>query len=68
MSMSSFEAARLPNEAMRGWFVQATADLTGADTDLLGTLQSVLWMPLLFHQKLNDLVEDISLLRQGSGC
>ena len=64
--MSSFEATKLPDRAMRGWFVQAVTDLTGADMDLLGILQSVLWVPSLFDQQLNQLRQDIELLRQGS--
>lgn len=63
MCMSAFEAARLPDRAISSWFVQGVASLVDNGTDLIESLQSVLWMPLLFDQQLNALREEISLLR-----
>lgn len=62
--MGAFEAVRLPDPTSRHCFVQAVADLTDPETDLLERLQEVLWMPLLFEQQLNDLQRDVLLLRE----
>lgn len=63
--MSAFEAVRLPDQSIRHWFIKAVADLTDIETYLLGTLQEVLWLPLLFERQLNDLQRDMCLLREG---
>lgn len=66
LCMSSFEAARLPDGDIRNWFVRAVADLCNDEIDLFETLRSVLWIPLLFDQQLEDLRRDVEVLRRGS--